>query len=200
MFIGWSGDLASDANPATFAITSNMNVHAICDYAFSKIGWPVPGLVEAENFNEGGEGVSYHDVSPTNEAEYIVYRDTAVDIVPHELVPGYRVAYNNAGEWRNYTLNVASNGFYYTEIHAGTELNNAAAHFEFCGGGPSTGIVALTNSGYLGHYGFIHQLGWAAQCRTASGEIGGRPRRIRYGFLQHPSKGAEPPPACLFLG
>ena len=28
---------------------------------FKGTPWPVPGTIEAENFDEGGEGISYHD-------------------------------------------------------------------------------------------------------------------------------------------
>jgi len=38
----------------------------------------VPGTIQAENFDNGGEGVAYHDDGPTNVGG--VYRQTGVDI------------------------------------------------------------------------------------------------------------------------
>ncbi|MBI4626735.1 MAG: hypothetical protein HY736_26380, partial [Verrucomicrobia bacterium] len=38
----------------------------------------IPGTIEAEDFDEGGEGVAYHDHEPKNLGA--PYRDTGVDI------------------------------------------------------------------------------------------------------------------------
>ena len=72
-------------------------------------GRSIPGTLEAENYNTGGEGVGYHDVTPTNQGG--AYRNDAVDI---EAISGggYAIGYVRDGEWLRYTVNVAAAGQY----------------------------------------------------------------------------------------
>ncbi|HEX4346663.1 MAG TPA: carbohydrate-binding protein, partial [Vicinamibacterales bacterium] len=73
----------------------------------------IPGTVEAENFDNGGEGVAYHDTTPGNAG--LVYRSTDVDIEAASS-GGYDVGWTAAGEWLNYTVNVASAGSYTVQL------------------------------------------------------------------------------------
>lgn len=78
-------------------------------------GTPVslPGTVEAENFDEGGEGVAYHDLTAGNDFGSVIYRDTAVDVGPDgSLSNGYALGYTYAGEWTEYRADVAATGSY----------------------------------------------------------------------------------------
>ena len=63
----------------------------------------MPGTVQAANFDNGGEGVAYHDTTPGNTGG--AYRATDVDIEPASD-GGYDVGWIAAGEWLNYTVNV----------------------------------------------------------------------------------------------
>jgi probable HAF family extracellular repeat protein len=45
---------------------------------FGGSAWPIPGTIQAENFDDGGEGVAYHDTSTGNKGG--AYRSTDVDI------------------------------------------------------------------------------------------------------------------------
>jgi chitinase len=78
--------------------------------------WAIPGIVEAENFNVGGEGVAYHSLSTQNLGN-AHYRLTAtgeesVSISTLAPAPGYRLSQVKAGEWLKYTVNILSNGYY----------------------------------------------------------------------------------------
>src|SRR5436305_5796653 len=71
----------------------------------------VPGTIQFENFDNGGENVAYHDTTPANEGGQ--YRNEAVDLsTASDAGAGYFVGWTNPGEWENYTVNVASNGAY----------------------------------------------------------------------------------------
>ncbi len=65
----------------------------------------LPGKIEIENYDIGGEGVSYHDNDYGNSGN--VYRENDVDIVAigSGTNPAYAIGYTNAGEWLNYTVN-----------------------------------------------------------------------------------------------
>lgn len=69
-------------------------------------GTPIelPGRVEAENFDLEG----FYDSTPQNEGG--AYRDSAVDIAA--INGGYAVVNTNAGEYLEYTVNVAAAGEY----------------------------------------------------------------------------------------
>jgi len=68
----------------------------------------IPGIIEAENFDDGGEGLTYHDNDPTNVPG--VYRpDVGVDIYSRNGT-GYHIGNTMPGEWYEYTVSVANEG------------------------------------------------------------------------------------------
>lgn len=71
----------------------------------------LPGTLQAENFDTGAEGISYHD-SDTNNQGTSVYRTNGggVDIVIGN--GGYVIGYTATGEWLEYTVNVTKAGLY----------------------------------------------------------------------------------------
>lgn len=73
----------------------------------------LPGTVEAENFDKGGEGVTYHDTSSNAEGNGGSYRSDVggVDIKNVSGV-GYTIGYTQPGEWLEYTINVKEEGLY----------------------------------------------------------------------------------------
>ena len=68
----------------------------------------IPGTVEAENYDVGGQSKSYYDADATNQGA--VYREDRVDLTA--LTGGYAIGYTNAGEWLEYTVKVAKEGVY----------------------------------------------------------------------------------------
>ncbi|MGE0593412.1 MAG: carbohydrate-binding protein [Vicinamibacterales bacterium] len=75
---------------------------------------PVPGTLEAEEFDLGGDGVGAHDTTPGNAGG--TYREGDVDIMPvAEASGGHAVAWMRPGEWLAYTVAVASSGVYQVE-------------------------------------------------------------------------------------
>ncbi len=69
----------------------------------------LPARLEAENYDNGGEGVAYHDVEPENLGK--AYRTAeGVDV---ETANGItNIGYIRAGEWTEYTVNVPTAGTY----------------------------------------------------------------------------------------
>ena len=63
----------------------------------------LPGAVEMENYDEGGEGMAFHDSDEKNEGDG--YRNEGVDI--EEFSKGeYAIGWTKKGEWLEYTLEV----------------------------------------------------------------------------------------------
>lgn len=101
---------------------------------YGGVPWPVPGLIEAENFNLGGDGVAYHDTTPYNEGG--VYRPyEGVDIEAcNDTNGGFCVFDTQPGEWMDYTVNAAYSGLYQIEIRLTSAAQDTGMfHFEVDG-------------------------------------------------------------------
>nr|MBA2301465.1 hypothetical protein [Acidobacteriota bacterium] len=69
----------------------------------------LPGIIEAENFDNGGSGVAYVDTGGGNSGEQ--YRATDVDIErSSDADGGYNVGWVEGGEWLQYTVSVGAAG------------------------------------------------------------------------------------------
>lgn len=78
----------------------------------------IPGTVQAEYFDKGGDGVTYHDSNSEKEGNDGVYRSDCegVDIVSGN--GGKVIGYTNTDEWLEYTVNVTKAGYYNYEAVA----------------------------------------------------------------------------------
>lgn len=82
-------------------------------------GEPValPGTVEAEDFDIGGDGFTYHRASSQKEGDRNSYRtDGAMDLFA-TYDKGIAVGHIASGEWMEYTVNVTKAGLYQYEAY-----------------------------------------------------------------------------------
>jgi len=92
----------------------------------------LPGTVEAENFDDGGQYIAYYDTAAGNKGG--VYRATDVDLQPStDLGGGYTVGWTKAGEWLNYTVDVAATATYTLETRVANIGTGATFHVEVDG-------------------------------------------------------------------
>jgi hypothetical protein len=71
----------------------------------------VPGTVQAENYDTGGQGVAYNVSSVNGSANS--YRSDGVDLEPtSDTGGGDDVGWTSTGQWFNYTVDVATAGTY----------------------------------------------------------------------------------------
>ena len=76
-----------------------------------KGGTTLPGTLQAENFDSGSEGQTYHDSDTKNEGTSSYRTDGGgVDMVTGN--GGYAIGYTAAGEWLEYTVDVTEAGKY----------------------------------------------------------------------------------------
>jgi hypothetical protein len=127
---GWLGNFDS------FRITRAYNATALA----------IPGTVEAEDFNEGGEGIAYHDTTAGNSAG--AYRTTDVDIAqcPTGTSCGRLVAYVKAGEWLEYSVNVGTSGIYDFAVSGTNGFAGGLFHIEI-DGVDKTGPMSIAQTG-----------------------------------------------------
>lgn len=85
----------------------------------------IPGTIEVENYDIGGQGVAYSDAEEENLAESAgsaIYRDDdGVDIQVSGDGSVINIGYTGQGEWSNYTVDVAAAGSYDFEFLVGSD-------------------------------------------------------------------------------
>lgn len=71
----------------------------------------LPGIIQAENFDKGGEGFTFHDSDSKNEGDASYRTDNeGLDLV--KANSGTAIGYTANGEWTEYTVNVKEPGEY----------------------------------------------------------------------------------------
>src|SRR5437868_8605 len=88
----------------------------------------LPGTIKAENFDQGGEGIAYHDTTSGNLGGQ--YRATDVDIEASSL-GGYDVGWIATGEWLSYSVNVAAAGAYIIRLQVASPHSSGQLHARF---------------------------------------------------------------------
>jgi hypothetical protein len=80
----------------------------------------VPGVVQAEDFDEGGEGIAYHDtdsIDSGNEKRRPRYRLEAVDVDDcPDVGGGLNIGGILGGEWLTYTIDIQEAGDYIVSV------------------------------------------------------------------------------------
>jgi O-glycosyl hydrolase/sarcosine oxidase gamma subunit len=112
---------------------------------FSGTPVAVPGTIEAEQFDNGGEGVAYHDLTAGNSGGQ--FRATDVDIeATTDVNGGYDVGWISPGEWLIYTINVTTAGTYTLDARVACPGAGGTFHLEI-NGAPLTGALTIPNTG-----------------------------------------------------
>jgi hypothetical protein len=111
----------------------------------------IPGVVKAVFFDEGGEGIAFHDVSPGNTGGSMrknasgqqIQADLPVDMqaftnawdykVDGTLEPtgSWHLSWIDPGEWLKYTVHVNIAGTYYIAFHQATAVSPNAVSVQF---------------------------------------------------------------------
>jgi endonuclease/exonuclease/phosphatase family metal-dependent hydrolase len=121
------GGVKNDATivPKPSTVTTTVSTTTL---AYSGTPAAVPGTIQAAEFDNGGEGVSYHDTTAGNSGG--AFRSTGVDIEPSSE-GGYDVGWTAGGEWLNYTVNVAAAGSYVVQLRVASPSGGASMHVGF---------------------------------------------------------------------
>ena len=100
----------------------------------------LPGTVPAANFDNGGQGVAYHDTTSGNSGS--TFRSTDVDI-QSASIGGYNVGWTTAGEWLKYSVNVSAAGTYDVSLRVAAPSGNTVQVTV----GSVTGSFSVPNTG-----------------------------------------------------
>ncbi len=106
----------------------------------------IPGTIEAENYDLGGQNVSFGSTAAINTGGFYRLSD-GIDIEQcTDINGGYDVFNNQLGEWMQYTVNVNQTGTYQISARVASILNSSAMHFEVDGTNV-TGTINVTSTG-----------------------------------------------------
>jgi hypothetical protein len=103
----------------------------------------LPGRIAATSFDEGGEGVAYHDDSMGNSGGAL--RTTDVDIEAC-AEGGYNVGWIGAGEWLRYTVDVTAAGTYQVRLRVASPGGGGTLHVA-SGSTSVSGSIAVPATG-----------------------------------------------------
>jgi hypothetical protein len=142
--------LVMDSNGSS-GLTGNFNWiavaagSALASTPYSGTPVALPGTIQAENYDRGGEGTAYHDTTSGNSGS--VYRTDGVDLQSAvDSGGGYKIKSAVAGEWLKYTVNVTAAGTYTITARVASSGAGGTFHIEV-NGVDKTGPLAIPNTG-----------------------------------------------------
>jgi poly(beta-D-mannuronate) lyase len=105
----------------------------------------IPGKIEAEHYDEGEQGVVYNDLTTGNSGN--IFRTDNVDLqATTDTGGGYNIGWVQAGEWMEYSVNVATAGTYTLQARVSATATGRTLHVELDGQNIS-GTIAVPNTG-----------------------------------------------------
>jgi hypothetical protein len=127
-------------------------------------------IIQAEDFDHGGEGFGYHDTTAGNAGN--TYRvNERMDIqATTDTGGGYNVYNTTTGEWLNYSMNVPQTGTYRADFRVATAATGGKIHLEVDGVNV-TGSITVPNTGGAQKWATI-------SANTASISAGGHDVRV----------------------
>ena len=110
----------------------------------------IPGTVQAENYDTGGQGVAYNVTSTNGSANS--YRSDGIDLeTTSDTGGGYDLGWTSAGQWFKYTVSVASAGTYSVAYRLASDAavgtTGGSFHIQNASGTNLTGSVSVPGTG-----------------------------------------------------
>lgn len=135
-------NIGASITTAAISVTVNAAAESL---PFAGIPYTIPGKIEAENFNLGGNNVGYKDLTTANQGGE--YRTGQVDIETcADNGGGYDVGWTQTGEWLEYSVYVTYTGLYAFQLRVATE-NTGKTFYIQMNGTNVTGTVNVPNTG-----------------------------------------------------
>ena len=134
-FTSWSNGGAASQNlrapAANTTYTANYVISASLQNPFYGMPMNIPGKVEIEDFDRGGEGIAYHETSTGNAGNQ--YRTTE-DVDLQNCAEGtYNIGWVSNGEWLEYTLNATISTVYAVDVRVAAPGTGRRFHIEVDG-------------------------------------------------------------------
>lgn len=138
-FIGEAGNSSSTT-------TSSSSSQSQAAYSSASI---IPGTVQMENYDKGGENVAYYDSDTENSGA--VYRQDGVDIDTADAGASFVLGWLVAEEWTEYTVNITNAGTQPFQARVAAGGDGGSFHLEL-DGKAITSTVTVPNTGSWSTY------------------------------------------------
>jgi beta-glucanase (GH16 family) len=116
----------------------------------------LPGVVQSEDYNQGGEGVGFHS-STTASNPAGVYRGDPIT-VENCAAGGYDVSSTSAGQWLKYGVNAQVSGLYNIAFHVASGGTGGTFHILDEKGNNLTGAVTVPGTGGGQNWTFVNAI------------------------------------------
>ncbi len=114
--------------------------------SFEETKLAIPGIIEVENYDRGGQGMAYSDNDATNSGG-LFRPNEGVDIEASET-GGFNVGWTNGGEWLEYTVDVAETGTYTVQSIVASPDGKGSIHLKMDGTDITGSIHIPVTSGW----------------------------------------------------
>ncbi|HJX27842.1 MAG TPA: carbohydrate-binding protein [Thermoanaerobaculia bacterium] len=137
--MAWIEDLTYEATDVNYSCTASPS-----DSTPYGLPFAIPGTIMAGDFDNGGEGVAYHEGTPVVEPGYeSSYRTSEVDLYDNVVM---RLT---EGEWMQYTVDVETAGAYTLVAEVGSEGPGGLFHVELDGVDVTGPLVVPDTMGWI---------------------------------------------------
>lgn len=135
----------------THEFTINVNIQS----PFNGTAHVIPGTIQAEEFDFGGEGIAFHEETPTNLGGS--YRGSeAVDIQNTGDNSGlYNVGWTDNGEWLEYSVFAEEDSIYNFTFRVATPNDNTSFHVDIDGTTVTSELQVGSTGDWQGYYDLI---------------------------------------------
>ncbi|MCQ2221623.1 MAG: endo-1,4-beta-xylanase, partial [Prevotella sp.] len=128
--------------------------------AYKNTPQELPGVLQAENFDTGADGIAFHDSNSSKQGTGSSYRTDTGGIDVEKGGTGYTVGYTEVGEWMEYTVNVKEAGIYSYDIYYSAPSANPEINLALNTAGDLTLLtpekLALPNTGDWSSFKTVH--------------------------------------------
>ena len=136
----------SNATTTSSVVTVTVNPVVATQSPYGGTPQVIPGVVEAEKYDLGGQGVAYNETTTANQGG--AFRTTeSVDVEPYGT--GYNVGYIVTDEWMEYTVNVTAGTY---KIDANVAAIAAGKTFRLDLDGATIATFTVPNTGGWGTF------------------------------------------------
>jgi poly(3-hydroxybutyrate) depolymerase len=108
----------------------------------------IPGIIQAEHFDVGGNGIAYYDKTPGSDLTPVINFRTNEDVDMESCTDaggGYNIASVSSGEWLEYTVSVSNDGQYSLDLRLASVGAGKTFHVEM-NGVNITGPITVPNT------------------------------------------------------
>ena len=137
-----SGEYKIIATSGNYTLMDSATVNVLNRSPYNGIAAVIPGTIQFEEYDNGGQNIAYYDDSQGNEANTFRFED--VDVEPI-IGGGYDIGWTTTGEWLEYTVDITQAGNYSIDVRHASQ-GSLGQIMLYLDGTPFTSNMNLTKT------------------------------------------------------